>query len=70
MKVTERFTLTDKDHMSYEATIDDPSTFTRPWKMSFPLYRVVDKNAQVLEYKCIEFGEDAVYNHLRKVPLK
>jgi hypothetical protein len=38
--------------------------------MSMPLYRVVEKNAQILEYKCIEFAEDAVYGDLRKVPLK
>jgi hypothetical protein len=59
----------DKDHLSYEATIEDPKVFTRPWKISMPLYRIVEKNAQILEYKCIEFSEDAIYGHLRKVPL-
>ncbi|MGH9387017.1 MAG: hypothetical protein ACRD2N_22335 [Vicinamibacterales bacterium] len=37
MKVTERYTMTGADHIQYEATIDDPETFTRPWKMSMPL---------------------------------
>jgi hypothetical protein len=69
LKVTERLTATDKDHLNYEVTIEDPKVFTRPWKMSMPLYRIVEKNAQVLEYKCIEFSEDVIYGHLRKVPL-
>jgi hypothetical protein len=69
LKVTERLTPVDKDHLNYEVTIEDPKVFTRPWKMSMPLYRIVEKNAQVLEYKCIEFSEDVIYGHLRKVPL-
>jgi hypothetical protein len=69
LKVTERLTAIDKDHLNYEATIEDPKTFTRPWKISMPLYRVVEKNAQILEYKCVEFSEDVIYGHLRKVPL-
>jgi hypothetical protein len=69
LKVTERLTAVDKDHLNYEVTIEDPKVFTRPWKMSMPLYRIVEKNAQVLEYKCIEFSEDVIYGHLRKVPL-
>jgi len=69
LHVTERLTATDKDHLNYEVTIEDPNVFTRPWKMSMPLYRIVEKNAQVLEYKCIEFSEDVIYGHLRKVPL-
>jgi hypothetical protein len=69
MKVVERITALDKDHLNYEATIEDPETFTRPWKISMPLYRVIDRNAQLLEFKCVEFAEDVIYGHLRKVPL-
>jgi hypothetical protein len=69
LKVTERLTAIDKDHLNYEVTIEDPNVFTRPWKMSMPLYRMIEKNAQVLEYKCVEFSEDVIYGHLRKVPL-
>jgi len=69
LHVTERLTPIDKDHMNYEATIDDPKVFTRPFKISMPLYRMIEKNAQVLEYKCVEFSEDAIYGYLRKVPL-
>jgi len=66
MKVTERYTLADADHINYEATIDDPKTFTRPWKIAFPLYRHTEKNAQLLEFKCVEFVEELMYGHLRK----
>jgi hypothetical protein len=70
MKVVERITATGPDHLLYEATIDDPVVFTRPWKVSIPLYRRKEPNAQILEFKCIEFSEDLIYGHLRKVPLK
>ena len=54
LKVTERFTRTGPDHLRYEATLEDPTVFTRPWKISMPLYRNVDPNAQVIEYRCVE----------------
>jgi hypothetical protein len=70
LHVVERITPLSKDHLQYEATIDDPEVFTRPWKISMPLYRRIEKNAQLLEFKCVEFSEDLIYGHLRKVPLK
>jgi hypothetical protein len=54
------------DMLWYESTIDDLKVFTRSWKMSFPLYRRLDKNAQFLEFKCVPFAEELVYAHLRK----
>jgi hypothetical protein len=65
LKVTERYTPMGENHMRYEATIEDPNVFTRPWTISMPLYRRVEQNAQILEYKCVPFAEDAVYGHLR-----
>ncbi|MGH9257481.1 MAG: hypothetical protein ACRD3C_23205, partial [Vicinamibacterales bacterium] len=41
----ERFTATSPDHLLYEATIEDPKVFTRPWKISMPLYRRLERNA-------------------------
>lgn len=64
MKVTERFNLIDKDHMHYEATIDDPKTFTRPWTIEMPLYRMIDENAQILEHKCVPFADKLLYHDL------
>jgi len=66
MKVTERYTLRNPDVIDYEATIDDPKTFTRPWKISLPLYRRLEKNAKILEFKCVEYAEELIYGHLRK----
>lgn len=70
LKVVERISAASPNHLNYEATIEDPNVFTRPWKISFPLYRRIEKNAQILEYKCVEFSEDVIYGALRKVPLK
>ena len=69
MKLTERFTRTGPDHLQYEATIEDPQVFTRPWKISMPLYRRVEKNAQLMEFKCVEFVEELMYGQYRKNPL-
>jgi hypothetical protein len=66
LHVIERYTRTGPDHLSYEATIEDPKVFTRPWKISMPLYRRMEKNAQLLEYKCVEFVEELMYGHLQK----
>jgi hypothetical protein len=66
LHVVERFTRTDPYHLNYEATIEDPSVFTRPWKISMPLYRKVEKNAQLLEFKCVEFSEELLYGQFKK----
>lgn len=70
LHVVERFTATSPYHLDYEVTIDDPKVFTRPWKIQMPLYRRIEKDAQVLEFKCVEFSEDLIYGHLRKQPIK
>ena len=70
LHVVERFTRTDPYHLNYEATIEDSTVFTRPWKISMPLYRKVEKNAQLLEFKCVEFAEDLLYGRFEKQPPK
>ena len=69
LHLTERFTPITKDAIHYEVTIEDPNVFTRPWKISMPLYRRLEPNAQLLEYRCIEFVEEFMYGGLRKQPL-
>jgi len=64
--VVERFTLTDADHINYEATIEDPKLFTKPWKIQVTIYKHMEKNFQLLEFKCVEFAEEMLYGHLRK----
>ena len=66
--VVERFTRTDSSHMNYEATIEDPKTFTKPWKIRMTLYKNVDKNAELLEFKCVEFSEELLYGKFKKQP--
>jgi hypothetical protein len=61
-KVVERYTLTDRDHLSYEATIDDPGTWTRPWTVAFP--RTRDESHGLYEYACHE-GNYSLANILR-----
>ena len=68
LKVTERIWARSADVLNYEATIEDPKVFTRAWKISLPLYRRVEKNAQIMEFKCVEFAEELLYGHLRKQP--
>ena len=66
LHVVERWTPASPDALQYEALVEDPQVFTRPWKMSFPLYRRLDPHAQFLEFKCVPFSEELVYGHLRK----
>ena len=68
LHVVERYTPRSADTLMYEATIEDSKTFSRPWKISMPLYRHVEKNAQLLEFKCVEFVEELLYGPLRKHP--
>ena len=58
--------MTSPDAIRCEATITDPKTFSRPWKMSMPLYRRLETNAQLLEFKCVEFVEELMYGQYRK----
>jgi hypothetical protein len=66
LHVVERYTRQGPNVLQYEATMVDPKVFTRPWKISMPLYRRLEKNAQLLEFKCVEFAEELLYGHLRK----
>jgi hypothetical protein len=66
LHVVERYTARSADILNYEATIEDPKVFSRAWKISMPLYRRVEKNARLLEYKCAEFTEELLYGPLRK----
>ena len=65
-KVTERYTPLGPNHLQYEATIEDPTVYSRPWTIRMPLYRTVDEDFRLLEFKCEPFAEDRIYGHLRK----
>ena len=66
MVVEERWTAAGPNHVNYSATITDPNTFTQPWTISFPLYRHVRDNMQLLEFKCVEFAEEYMYGEWRR----
>jgi hypothetical protein len=66
LHVVERYTPVSPFHMMYEATIEDPNVFTRPWKISFPLYRRMEKNVQLLEFKCVPFTEELLFGKFNK----
>jgi hypothetical protein len=61
LRVTERYTPVSPYHLMYEATIDDPKVFTRPWAIRMPLYRRFEADARILDYKCTEFVEQLMY---------
>jgi hypothetical protein len=69
LKVVERYTAIHRDAIRYEATIEDPQVFTRPWKISMPLYRRLDAHSQPIEFRCVEMVEETIYGHLRKEQL-
>ena len=66
LTVEERYTLQGENVLIYEATMTDPKTFTRPWKIRMPLYRRLEPNVQLLEFKCVEFSEELLYGDLKK----
>jgi hypothetical protein len=66
LKVTERLTLLDRDHIQYEATLEDPEVYSEPWTMKMTLYRNVEPNAEVLEFKCVPFVEELLYKDLEQ----
>jgi len=70
LRVTERYTYMTPNHIQYEATITDPEVFTRPWKISLPLYRRMEKDARLMDFKCVEFVEELMFGEYRRTPLK
>jgi hypothetical protein len=64
LKVTERFRLIDSTHIQYEATFEDSKTFSKPWTIEMPLYRIIDNNAQLYEHKCVPYTDMLMYHDL------
>lgn len=69
LRVVERYTRIAPDHLGYEAILEDPEVFTRPWKISMPLYRRLEPRAQLFDFKCVEFVEELIYGPYRRNPL-
>jgi hypothetical protein len=60
LRVVERLTMTAADTITYEATVEDATVFSRPWTLRYPLRRQA-KEVELLEYACIEGERDAVH---------
>ena len=58
LRLVERFTMVDPDTIQYEVTIEDPKVFSRPWKISMPLFRHKEMD-RILEYQCQAEKEEA-----------
>lgn len=56
--VVERFTPVDANTIQYQADIEDPKVFTRPFKIAFSLARNTEPNYERMEYACVEGEQD------------
>src|SRR5207247_4900598 len=52
LRVVERFTRTAPDRMEWAVTVDDPTTWTRPW--TFGMRLTMDDSESILEFACHE----------------
>jgi hypothetical protein len=67
LRVQERYTFAGPDAIDYEATLEDPQTFSRPWNIAFRLYRRKD-DSHIMEFKCVPFTEELLYGEFYKQP--
>lgn len=66
LHVVERYTFAGPDAIDYEATLEDPATFSRPWQIAYRLHRLPDPDAHLMEFKCVEFTEELLYGEFYK----
>jgi hypothetical protein len=64
MHLIERFQLTDAEHIAYEVTVDDPKTYTKPWKNARTLWRM-KPGQELIEYSCEENNRDFTEGHIK-----
>jgi len=69
MKVTERYTMMGPNHIDYEATIEDPLVLTEPFTIKMPIYRRMEPNVRIMDFRCVEFVEELMYGEARRYPL-
>jgi hypothetical protein len=59
--VVERVTPVDTNNISYEAVVEDATTYTQPWKIAGQIGRHPDKNMELMEFACVEGNQDLVH---------
>ena len=64
LHVIQRFEYIDPDHLAYEVTIDDPKTYTRPWKNARVFTRM-KPGEELIEYSCEENNRDFTEGHIK-----
>jgi hypothetical protein len=64
MHLIERYRLTDPDHISYEVTVDDPKTFTKPWT-NVRVFPRMPASSELIEYSCEENNRDFTEGHIK-----
>ena len=69
LHVVERFTMMGPNHIDYEATIEDPLVLTEPFTIKMPIYRRMEENARIMDFRCVEFVEELIYGEARRYPL-
>jgi hypothetical protein len=58
LRVVERFTRIGPNTLQYQATLEDPEVFSRPWTMTMLMYRHQEPNFRLMEYECHSYLED------------
>jgi hypothetical protein len=61
--IIERYRMTGPDTLEYEARIEDPEVYTRPWTLRTVLHRVTEPGARIIEDECLE-DEHGVRHHI------
>ncbi len=69
LHVVERYTMISPDHIDYEATIEDPVVLTEPFTIKMPIYRRIEENARLMDFRCVEFVEELLFGEWRRTPL-
>ena len=69
LHVVERYTMLGPNHIDYEATIEDPVVLTEPFTIKMPLYRRLEEDARLMDFRCVEFVEELLFGEWRREPL-
>jgi len=69
LRVVERYTMLGPNHIDYEATVEDPVVLTEPFTIKMPIYRRIEENARLMDFRCVEFVEELLFGEWRREPL-
>jgi hypothetical protein len=62
LRLTQTLRRVDADHIAYTVTVDDPKTYTRPWKNERTFTRL---RSELIEYSCEENNKDLREGHIK-----